>query len=81
MITYEEAKNIAITLRTNLDWCAEFKNGYVFSSVYDEGYVGGLDHSPIVVLKSTGEIVTMMRFVNSGTGKMLREGPMTEFEQ
>ncbi len=51
-------KNIAFTLRTNLDWCAEFKKGYVFSSVYDEGYVGGLDHSPIVVLKSTGEIVT-----------------------
>lgn len=69
MITYEEALAKAHTKRKNLDQVVEYANGYVFSSEDDANYIGGLGHSPVVVLKKNGEIVDMMTFVNSGTGK------------
>lgn len=69
MITYEEALKKAYTKRKNLDQVVEYANGYVFSSSDDAEYIGGLGHTPVVVLKKNGDIVDMMTFVNSGTGK------------
>ncbi len=71
MITYEEALAKAHTKRKNLDQVVEYANGYVFSDSSDADYLGGLGHSPVVVLKKNGDIVDMMAFVNSGTGKQI----------
>lgn len=69
MITYDEALAKAYTKRKNLDQVVEYENGYVFSDSSDAEYIGGLGHTPVVVLKKNGEIVDMMAFVNAGTGK------------
>ena len=69
MITYEEALAKAHTRRKNINQVVEYANGYVFSNTDDADYLGGLGHSPVVVLKKNGDIVDMMTFVNSGTGK------------
>lgn len=69
MITYDEALAKAYTKRKNIDQVVEYANGYVFSNTEDVKYKGGLGHSPVVVLKENGDVIDMILFVNSGTGK------------
>ena len=72
MITYDEAYKKAKELKTNIDGCTEYENGYVFGSSGDRGYKGGKGHISIVVLKENGDIVTMPVFVMRGTGAEIR---------
>lgn len=69
MITYDEALAKAYTKRKNIDQVVEYANGYVFSNTEDVNYKGGLGHSPVVVLKKNGDVIDMVSFVNSGTGR------------
>ncbi len=69
MITLEEALKKANERRTGIDTVFEYENGYMFSGSGDEGYIGGLNHSPVVVHKKTGEVMDMIPFINRGTGK------------
>ena len=69
MVTTDKAIEIAKKVRGNLDQIVEYESGYVFSSKSDEGYIGGLDHSPVVVLKQDGRLVDMASFMFSGPGK------------
>ena len=72
MITYEEALKIAKEFKPNTDNCTEYENGYVFGSSDDEFYVGGYGHTPCVILKSNGKVISMPEFVIKGTGKEIR---------
>lgn len=69
MISYEDALKKAKERRPDLNLVVEYENGYVFSSSEDAGYIGGMDHSPVVILKKNGDYSTMIDFINSGTGK------------
>lgn len=73
MITLEEALEIAKTRRSNLNQVFEYEKAYIFSHTDDSNYIGGFDHSPVVVLKEDGTITNMVEFVNSGTGKEMGE--------
>lgn len=72
MITFDEALKKAQMLKPNVDSCTEYERGYVFGSSKDEGYIGG-DHTPVVILKETGEAVHIAYFIGYGTGKEIRD--------
>lgn len=69
MVTYEEALKMAKEKRNDVNVVVEYENGYVFSNTDDAGYIGGLDHAPVIILKKDGKQVNMITFVNAGTGK------------
>ena len=71
-ILYEEALKKAKEFKPNLDCCTEYENGYVFGSYSDDLYVGGIGHTPCVVLKVGGRIISMPEFVIMGTGKEIK---------
>lgn len=67
MITYEDAVKMAKEIREDINRCFEYENGYVFSNVEDENYIGG-SHAPVVIVKETGKAISMPQFVIDGTG-------------
>ena len=69
MITLMDALEIAKGERSGIDFVVEYEKGFVFSGSNDAGYIGGLNHSPVVVLKDNGAVTNMISFVNAGTGK------------
>ena len=72
-ITFDEAFKIASERKAKIDNYTEYDNAYVFSFTGDDGYIGGLGHTPVVVMKEDGRITTMPEFVYSGAGKLIRE--------
>ena len=72
MTSYDEAYKKARVLKSNIDNCIEYEKGFVFGASEDELYIGG-NHIPVVILKQTGDAVTMPYFVANGTGKEIRE--------
>ena len=72
MITYEEAFEKAKELKPNIDNCTEYENGFVFGCYDDDNYIGGVGHTPCVILKKDGKAVPMGEFIVSGTGKEIR---------
>lgn len=72
MITFDNALKKARMLKPNVDNCTEYERGYVFGSSEDDGYVGG-GHTPVVILKQTGDAVNMAYFVSYGSGEEIRE--------
>ena len=71
MISYTEAFIKAKEIRTEIDNCIEYENGYVFCSDKGEDQEGGY-YSPIVVMKEDGRVINMPQFVVNGTGKELK---------
>ena len=72
MVSLNEAIELAKKERDNLDLVVEYANGYVFSGSSDKGMIGGLNHAPVVVRKKDGKVISMIEFVNSGTGKEIK---------
>lgn len=72
MVSLDEAIKLAKEVRNNLDFVVEYSNGYVFSDSSDEGTIGGLNHTPVVIRKKDGKSISMIAFVNSGTGKEIK---------
>ena len=72
MITYEEALAIAKERKPNIDGCDEWDGGWVFGYSGDVDYQGGYGHTPVIIIKETGEIVNMMQFIMSGEAGDLR---------
>ena len=70
MITFEEAYAKAKELKSTIDTCTEFENGYVFGCRADDGYEG--TYTPCVILKENGKAINMPLFVLSGTGEEIR---------
>ena len=68
---FDEIVKIGKKEKPNADHVVEYENGYMFSSDEDRGYDGGLGHSAVVVLKN-GKIISMISFINKGTGKEIR---------
>ena len=73
MVTYEEALEIARQTRDDIDYCDEYEEGYVFGAEADADYVGGLGHSPLVVMKKDGKVVDMAFFMFNNPGDVIKE--------
>lgn len=73
MVSYEEAYNIAKKLKTNIDGCIEYENGYVFYNINKILAVGGPGLTRCVILKSSGKAIPFNEFIIMGTGKEIRE--------
>lgn len=72
MVTYEEALQLATARRSDVDYCTEHEDAFVFSKM-DELSFGG--NGPVVVLKATGECINMPAYlVGMGATSVLREG-------
>lgn len=73
MITYEEALKIAKERKPNINVCDEWQGGWVFGYTGDANFKGGYGHSPVVIEKEGGQLMSMMQFVTSGTaGELVR---------
>lgn len=72
-ITFDEALKIAFERKALIDTYTEYDNAYVFGFSGDEGYIGGVGHTPVVVMKEDGRITTMPEFVYSGAGNVIKE--------
>ena len=69
MITFDQAYEKAQKRKPNIDNCTEYENSWVFGSTKDNQYEGGYGHTPVVILKEYGRIVSMPEFIAIGTGK------------
>ena len=72
MITYDQALERAKTVKEGIDGCTEYEKGYMFGCSKDEEFVGGYGHTPVVVRKEDGKIMTMPEFVMNGPGEYIR---------
>lgn len=72
-IKYDEALKIAREHKDNIDNCTEYENGYVFGAHEDSNYIGGYGHTPVVILKADGKVITMPEFEDMGTGETLSQ--------
>ena len=72
MISFEEALEIARQRKDKIDNCTEYENAFVFGFSGDEGYVGGYGHTPVVIRKEDGRVLTMPEFICDGIGKEIR---------
>ncbi len=63
MITYEDALVKAKDLKPVIDTFEEREDAYIFGCKADDDYEGGLGHSPIVILKDSGETLYMVEYV------------------
>lgn len=70
MITYEDAFKKAKGLKPSIDRCTEYENGFMFWNSKDNESEGGT--SPCVILKKSGEAISMSVFVLNGTGKEIK---------
>lgn len=67
MITYEEAYEKAKKVKSDIDFCTEYDNAYMFETdlsylAEDEYLIGGLE-MPTIILKENGDIVNMPTFM------------------
>ena len=60
-MTIDEAKKIALAYNGKVNSCYEYEDGYFFC-VKDLDTIGG--NNDFVVLKATGQIVTMSTFIH-----------------
>ena len=80
MITYEEALAKAREWKEQIDNCIEYDNAYVFGFSEDINYIGGYDHTPVVIMKEDGSRIDMPTYVANGGGKEIatHEVPPTQ---
>jgi len=72
MVTYEEALQLAISCRSDVDYCTEHEDAFIFSKK-DELCFGG--NGPVVVLKESGSCINMPAYlVEMGATSIVREG-------
>lgn len=78
MISFEEAYREAQAVKTKIDFCTEYENGYLFGTDLDEIEYGGANASAIV-LKEDGRVVDMPTFMMIlNPGKELGRIPLPE---
>lgn len=65
---YLKAKEV----KTEIDNCTEYENGFVFGCSKDNEFVGGGDHVPVVVLKEDGKVVNLPFFMTRGAGEEIK---------
>ena len=70
MITCEQAANRARKYRTNVGYCCECEDAFVFSARGDLSYGR---NQPIVVLKESGETITLVDYAELSSGRFLCE--------
>ena len=73
-IPYSAARDIAAELYPEINYCMEYTDAYIFS---DKDYIGFGGKSPIVILKKTGEVLSMVEYTNA-SGNLIREWDINE---
>ncbi len=77
MIGYNEALQIAKDRKEHIDGCTECENAYIFSFSGDAGYIGGYDHTPVVVMKEDGRFIYgLSPLLDGSAGKEIRSFPV-----
>lgn len=74
MVDYKKAKALALSCWSEVDYCTEYENAFVFSKMDDMSFGG---NSPVVVLKATGRCINMVSYIDEmrgGTLSVVREG-------
>ncbi len=76
MISFNEALGLAKKLRSDIDYCIEYEDAFIFS-LEDDCSIGG--NGPVVVLKADGECINMTAYIDETdcTG-VIREGRITD---
>jgi hypothetical protein len=77
MVTFAEAKRLALECWDEIDYVTEYPDAYSFSKL-DDYRIGG--NGPVVVLKATGECINFVAYLTeSKDSTPLRMGPLTDF--
>ena len=69
-ITYDAAHKTAKKLWSEIDYCTEYDNAYVFSKKDDMSFGG---NGPVVILKNSGEALDFTYYLDNLSGKYMRE--------
>ena len=72
MITYEDALNIAKDRKEHIDNGTEYEKYYVFRSSKDDNYIGGYGHTPVVIAKEDGRILSVPEMIVEGCGDEIK---------
>ncbi len=67
--TYEEALEMSLELKDNIDFCIEFENIYVFEGRDDKYLAGGFENTSVVVIKESGMIMSPVQRKQRGIEK------------
>lgn len=70
MIDFNEALEIAKTKRDRIDHCVEFEDAYSFFNKEDRNFSGGVGHTPVIVRKEDGAVVSILDYE---PGEIVRE--------
>lgn len=68
MITYEDALHIAKDRKEHIDNGTEYEKYYVFRFSKDDNYIGGYVHTPVVIAKEDGRILSVPEMIVEGCG-------------
>lgn len=77
-MSFEEAYNLAFNLRSDVDYCLEYGDAFVFTHK-DDCTIGG--NGPVVVLKASGDCINMVAYIEESDGSgMVKEGYIDGWE-
>jgi hypothetical protein len=77
MVTFAEAKRIALEYWDEVDYVTEYPDAYSFSKL-DDYRIGG--DGPVVILKETGECIVFVAYITESRDPTpLRMGPLADF--
>jgi len=69
-ITFEAAKEKAKKLNSDVNFCEEWTNAWIFSDRNNMSFGGS---GPVVVLKYSGRAINMTDFIDNAEGDRVRE--------
>lgn len=71
MITFEDALKMAKQTKPNVDNCTEYEKGWVFGCYEDSHYIGGYEHTPLVILRD-GTQTIIPEVESTGLGEIIK---------
>jgi len=73
MVDFHDAMTLAKSCWSEVDYCEEYDDAYIFSKRGDMSFGG---NGPVVVLKATGECINMVSYIDESVGEvqLVREG-------
>ena len=70
MVTYVEALESAKSLNRKIDYCVEYKDGFLFGWKNNDNLVSG--NGPCIILKADGDSVNAMEYYCGSNAKEIR---------
>ena len=70
MLTYDEALIIAKALKSEIDFCVEYSDAYMFGLRAEDNIIGG---NACIILKDSGKSVNMVDYYDLYEAEEIRE--------